>query len=763
MVNQQVMMPVTVYVEYETTNQSFIDMHHYLKQVGIKNNTFMLLLYDSGLAGVDPYDPGLSLQMKQRILRECIINFWYFEREVVRIPVQGATGSGIRFQLHRGNLAMNFLFTLNYNMFVELPRQKGKTVAALCRYLWVYNFGTTNSKIMFIHKDHAGSKDNLKHLKEIRDALPEYLQMSSATTTDGKKLKVPNTVVSIQNPFNKNQIVTFPSARSKDAADKLGRGATMPLQYYDEMAFLVYNQIIYAAATPAYETAAQNAKRNNAPYGILMTTTPGDLTTDEGVAAYNIRNNATPWNERYYDLTYDQLEELRKSNTNSPFFLVSYTYQQLGEGEEYFKNMVVDLLREWPKIRREVMLEWAQISSTCPFKQDDLDKIKDFCHDPIRTLFFGRAQQYQFLIYEDIDLRYPPIIGVDVSGSLYQDSSAITIIDSKTTKVCAALNCNYIPADDLADIIYTLCTKFMPNAVVNIERNGGFGVSVLQRLCKTSIKKNLYYEIKEKPIEESFNGVRTNVRKARVKVYGSDSNKETRARLIELLYNRVAYHKDKFICPILHHEMECMEVKKNGRVEHSDTSHDDQVFSYLWALYVFYEGKNLAENFGIQKNTIKTDEDVEIEDSSIDKDEALEKIDIDTTDDSDINYKEKEKINKFFAKDSKIKLNRQFQENLFNSEQDQLNIMLAGDRVAKDAYERKYRDILATNDPKAKKEYEERRDNILRNGVETGASITYTNLPDSIFGNVTPDDDFDSIVEKNKQLHGNLYSKFMSL
>ena len=86
-------------------------------------------------------------------------------------------------------------------------------------------------------------------------------------------------------------------------------------------------------------------------------------------------------------------------------------------------------------------------------------------------------------------------------------------------------------------------------------------------------------------------------------MYGTDSTKDVRARLIEILYDRVAYHKDKFIAPILLKEMEAMEVKKNGKVEHSDNSHDDQVFSYLMALYVWYEGKNLAENFHIIKNT----------------------------------------------------------------------------------------------------------------------------------------------------------------
>ena len=154
----------------------------------------------------------------------------------------------------------------------------------------------------------------------------------------------------------------------------------------------------------------------------------------------------------------------------------------------------------------------------------------------------------------------------------------------------------------------------------------GFGASVIQRLVKTDIKKNLYYEIKEKVIEESFNGYRVNKNKARVKVYGLDSTKSVRARLIEILYDRVAYHKDKFVARILLDEMGSMEVKSNGKVEHSNTSHDDQVFSYLMALYVWYDGKNVMENFNIQKNTIKTDEDEEILENELEQDSSMERV-----------------------------------------------------------------------------------------------------------------------------------------
>lgn len=523
---------------------------------------------------------------------------------------------------------MNFLFILNFNMFVEMPRQHGKTIAAVCRYLWVYNFGTSNSEIMFMHKDHSGSKGNLKSLKNIRDALPSYLQMSSNIDINGNKLKVPNTVVMIQHPFNNNKINTYPSARTKDAANNLGRGATIPIQYYDEFAFMPWNEEVFMAAVPAFSKASENARNNNAPYGMLITTTPGDLLTNSGIYAYEIRNKATPWKEEYYDMSYQELIGLRDSNNQSNMFLVSYTYQQLGSGQDYFKRMVVEMQSNWPKIRREVMLEWAETATDCPFAQEDLDIIKLHVKDPIRTIFFGKFKQYQFNIYEDLDLSYPPIIGVDVAGATFNDSSAITVIDSRTTRVCATLNCNFIPADDLAQVIYELVTKYMPNAIINIERNGGFGTSVIQRLVKTSVKKNLYWEIKDKVIEESYNGVRVQKQNRKVKVYGLDSTKSVRARLVEILMERAMYHKDKFVAPILLEEMRAMQVKKNGKVEHSDRSHDDQVFSYLMALYVWYDGHDLIENFGIRKTTIKTDTDEDIESVEIeDALESREKID----------------------------------------------------------------------------------------------------------------------------------------
>lgn len=75
-VSDRVLAPMTVYYEDTTTNQSFMKMHYFLRARGIKNNKFFLLIYDAGLMGVDPRDPHLPPQMKLRVLKECMTNFW---------------------------------------------------------------------------------------------------------------------------------------------------------------------------------------------------------------------------------------------------------------------------------------------------------------------------------------------------------------------------------------------------------------------------------------------------------------------------------------------------------------------------------------------------------------------------------------------------------------------------------------------------------------------------------------------------------------
>ena len=52
------------------------------------------------------------------------------------------------------------------------------------------------------------------------------------------------------------------------------RGLTVPCVWFDEFAFLGFNDIIYKAMKPALNKACELAKKCGKNYGLLITTTP---------------------------------------------------------------------------------------------------------------------------------------------------------------------------------------------------------------------------------------------------------------------------------------------------------------------------------------------------------------------------------------------------------------------------------------------------------------------------------------------------------
>jgi hypothetical protein len=462
---------------------------------------------------------------------------------------------------------------------------------------------------------------------------------------------------------------------------------TVAMQYWDEFAFINYNREMYMAAIPAFSTARANAVAAGAPYGILITTTPGSLTEEEGQFAFNIRNSATQWNEAYYDYSREQLEALMKANDRSNFMHVVYSYQQLGRSEEYFRRMCEDMQYDYVAIRREILLEWSKAATNNPFRPEDLEAIESMLmKEPRSTILFGDAGQYQVKIWSPIEnMQYPPIVGVDVAGGYQSDSTAITVIDSKTTKVCATFNCNYISMPDTAGLIEQLVYNYMRNAVVNIERDGGWGGSVLQMLVKSKIKKNLYYEIKDRVLEEKIDNGKSIRRPQKVKQYGTNT-REVRDRLFEILFQRVQYHKDKFIAPILHSELQTLEYKKNGRIEHASDAHDDQLFSYMQALYVWYDGQQLS-NWGIYKTTIQTDQELDEATIELDRDYG-ETIDLDT--DSRITDIINEQYKQMGIGKVKYMTMSDFRKQEYEKDQKTLQDLLDNDPIARKAYITQY-------------------------------------------------------------------------
>ena len=465
---------ITIYYQRSTTNSSFIEMSNYLRGIGVRNYRFMLALLDKDLAGIDPHDPNLPEIYKYKVLAEVRNNIWYFLREVVRIP---ASGEPSKFILNRGNMAFIYMASMNINTIEIQPRQTGKTIGAACFYCHIYNFRTQNTQISLLNKEFKDSKENLGRIRAIRDLLPSYLRFDALfSEVNGKRTKVKTTQEFMENAINHNKLRTYAKARNELAAANLLRGQTFPLLWVDEFAFVPWIKTIYGNMIPAMSKATEIARANGVPYGINYTTTPGFLTTEEGKYAYQMIHMATQFNEAWYDLNYFQIMDIITANRMSNFVFIQFNYQQLGYSEEWFYERCKEAGWDWPLIRREYMLEWSDEAENCPFTKEELDIVAKFCKKPKKTvLIFGK---YELKVFEEIPLKtnlvpkYPPIIGVDPSGGVSQDWSCLTFVDSKTTRVFAEMRCNTISLIDLARVIEYIVLNMMPNAVINIERNG---------------------------------------------------------------------------------------------------------------------------------------------------------------------------------------------------------------------------------------------------------------------------------------------------
>lgn len=273
------------YYDTYTSNLSFLQTAADLQKIGIKNNKFFLKLYNRDLLGIDPYSNGLSKNMIAAILMECMMNPYYFLREVSRIPEVGGVigpGGGSPFILHRGNLAATFCFVNSIDFWLTISRQCFKTHSIIADLLWAYLFGTTFSQFNFMNKRQPDSDANLKKFKQHKLLLPIWMQQKynfvedSKNTTDGggKIIKGVDNVRTIENPVTGNIIESKPSATSMEAADGIGRGNTAPLQWSDETEFTKFMGTIIQASGPAYVRAAQIADRNNSIHCRIFSSTP---------------------------------------------------------------------------------------------------------------------------------------------------------------------------------------------------------------------------------------------------------------------------------------------------------------------------------------------------------------------------------------------------------------------------------------------------------------------------------------------------------
>lgn len=569
-----------------------------LDAAGVKNNLFFLRLNNKKLRGVDPYDKNLTDEQRFMIFRECAENRWYFFREVFRVTEAGAStevGGGTPFILNRGNLAYLWAMELNISAYLIMPRQTGKTWAAIADATWVHQF-VRGSNILHFNKNQGDANSNIRRIQEAIRMLPMYLQHSNIDNLDPtEKRRVKNNEKTIRNTINAT-IEAMASAGNEAKADSLARGKTASKIWYDEMAFIFFNEAIYGAATPAYEKAREIAEKNEVPYAISITTTPGDLATPHGAFAYKMMETSITFHESMYDLKRKKLFDIIKNTPDkTDFIFIQFSHLQLGETDEWYLSRAKKMNNPL-KARREYLLEWINSNGNSPFDPDDIEVIGDLSNQrKLSCEVFKINKYFDLNVYSEYHGKKPVLISVDVSGGLGRDSTAVVVVNPETLMPMAFFRSNMIPSDKLRKLLVTLITKRYPHCVLTIENNS-VGKPLLDELRDTSISRCLYKERKKRQVDQGPTSF-TKKKTKEVIEYGHNVNPTTRAQMMEMLESIVHNSPTHVAFPELYEEIRHLELK-NGRIDHSSATHDDCTMAYMGALWVVRYGTGL-KNKGI--------------------------------------------------------------------------------------------------------------------------------------------------------------------
>jgi hypothetical protein len=155
------------------------------------------------------------------------------------------------------------------------------------------------------------------------------------------------------------------------------------------------------------------------------------------------------------------------------------------------------------------------------------------------------------------------------------------------------------------------------NAILIVERNS-YGLNIVHNLMKDRIiEPRMYREERVKKGEKTQKDGFTVKKNTKAIVYGVETNRVTRNQMFDVLPEIVDYEYDKIVSRRLYKDIQTLEKKPNGKIEHAEGEHDDNLMSYLIFRWALHFGTNLQKKFKISPmpstsnvKTVSSSEDI---------------------------------------------------------------------------------------------------------------------------------------------------------
>lgn len=580
-------------VDTRTNNMSFIKMAMILNKMCIENHLFFLALTQPELQGYDPHNlRDNSVELKQRIAYECKINPWYFIREVVRITEQGSGGTP--YVLNRSNLAQAWIFFNSIDGFQLMPRQIGKTIGTMVLACWFIYIAAFNCNWGMFCKGIKLQNENVDRLKKIRDALPAWLVHQTLADTNNKE--------GLSFAELQNSLITFVAQSDKIAAGDQARGQSHAVQHWDEIVYYDNIDKSFASASAAMSAAGEQATKAGLPSATIITSTAGDIDDDRGREAYRMVCKAIRFTEHFYDCgSRATLMDMIRLNSKNNMVYIEYNHKQLGKSDEWFEKNTAN--KDAKTVAKDYLNQWLHGSEGSIFPKDLLDQLQVSRKDPIACTFYESLvirwyDNPKILMSDPMYKNRPYVIGCDTSDNVGRDFTSMCMVDPYDMHVVATFKCNTTNLAFVARCMLKFLKDF-PRSIFIPERNKNGAVFLdfifaetrrdafnpLQRIYNTYFQ-NYTADTNVRNLDYSSGNVR--------KEFGFNTSKSATSR--EFLYGSVLMTSLNLNVTRLNDnsliDEACGLTMKNGRVDHSESGHDDLLIAYLLACFFILFGRN---------------------------------------------------------------------------------------------------------------------------------------------------------------------------
>jgi hypothetical protein len=634
-------------IHYHTRNKSFLHVAEVFHRMGVANCAFHLSLLDPDLQDVDPFAGDLDIVTKAKIVAECKSNFWYYLREVERIPEPGSS-EAVMFNANRMNIALYWLFFNHVMTIVVILRQTGKTTTLLVLVKYLMNFGTMNTFINLLTKSEGLKAETLLKGKALFEELPGYLNFSKKSdifNTDMIHLK------DLDNKFKGNL-----SSSSPKQAEKVGRGFTSGVNLIDETVFVENIATAVGAMLMSGNFARMAAEKNGNPYGTIFATTAGDTDDRDGAFAYSLVTGSTVWDELFYDIV--DLQTLNdviykncsagKNQTKRPMVCISMSYLQLGYDDVWLKKTLEANISTPENISRDLFNKWLAGSSASPIPKNYLETMRaNMVETPMSRLYAPYNYLLKWYIKEEeVEQRQKNghhfIIGVDTSDGVGRDDISFVVRDHVCGDVICAAAFNELNLITLAGFFVSFLVRY-PASTMVIERRSS-AAAIIDFIVTKLLAQGI------NPFSRLYNAVYQNKDQMR-----SEFEELSRARAHELtvfdkyrkhigfvtsasgitarseLYSVTLIHMLKFTGHLLRDKKLVDQIAalviRNNRVDHPVGGNDDMVVGGLLSYWLLITGKNL-QHYGIDTSMLLRQNDVYLQEKYKTDQESLDAEDI---------------------------------------------------------------------------------------------------------------------------------------